>query len=77
MDANPGQPQLRRNLGGSFNNMGDLQLSLGKAAEAIGSYRRAHELIGPLVKAHPEVAQYEFGLAFSLAGLGRANIKLG
>ena len=68
---------MRRTLGACFNNLGDFELAGGQSALALASYAKAEELLESLVKAQPLVADYEGGLAFSLAGLGRAHARLG
>jgi hypothetical protein len=60
-----------------LNNIGDVELGLGRIGEALQAYSQARGVLEPLIQAHPDAQPYRQGLAFSLAGQGRARLKQG
>ncbi len=62
VDAYPGEPVYRQNLGRTHNNLGDILVKLGRRTEAIEEHRQSLAIREKLVGEHPEVAEHWFDL---------------
>jgi serine/threonine-protein kinase len=73
----PDDPVLQREEAELWLRVAYIEFALGRYAEARQAYEQAGDLLGKLVKAHPEVPGYQNSLAVAYNGLGALLYTLG
>ena len=68
---------LQSGLATTYNNLGRLKRDVGRPAESLGYYRKAHAVLEPLARDHPDVYYYQTTLAYNCRGLARVSAQLG
>jgi tetratricopeptide (TPR) repeat protein/tRNA A-37 threonylcarbamoyl transferase component Bud32 len=76
-DADPGNREAQRDLGASYERLGNVRLELGDTQEALASYEKYHAVARKLARADPSNLAAQRDLALSHERLGKIRLRLG